>query len=152
MREAPSITLIDALIARGAFIVAYDPAAMPGARRLYGNEPRLAFAATAMAAVDGADALVVITEWNEFREPNFDEVRKRLRRPLVFDGRNLYDPAAIARFGLRCFGIGRGETPRRRVAVEQPVAKRRTAPIGKRGPRKSSMPDSGQVHFVGPQD
>ena len=152
MREAPSITLIDALIARGAAIVAYDPAAMPGARRLYDNEPRLAFADTAMAALDGADALVVVTEWKEFREPDFDEVRKRLRRPLVFDGRNLYDPGAIARFGLHCFGIGRGETPHPRLPDQQPVGKRGTVRISKRGPRKPSMPDSRQIPLVRPQE
>jgi UDPglucose 6-dehydrogenase len=108
MRDAPSVALIDALLARGATVSAYDPAAMPAARRLYANEPRVMFAATPLAAIDGADAVAIVTEWEEFRSPDFGEIGKRLKQPLVFDGRNLYEPARVRRFGLQYFGIGRG--------------------------------------------
>jgi UDPglucose 6-dehydrogenase len=109
MRDAPSIALIDALLARGATVSAYDPAAMPAARGLYANEPRVMFATTPLAAVDGAEALAIVTEWKEFRSPDFGEIRKRLKQPLVFDGRNLYEPVLVRRFGLEYFGIGRGD-------------------------------------------
>ncbi len=107
MREAPSIALVDALLTRGATVSAYDPVAMPAARRLYTNEPRVMFATTPLAAIDGAEALAIVTEWKEFRSPDFGEIGKRLKQPLVFDGRNLYEPALVRRFGLQYFGIGR---------------------------------------------
>ncbi len=107
MREAPSREIIAALIARGARVVAYDPVAMPEARRLYGDADSVAYAATPMDAVSGADALVVVTEWQEFRSPDFDGIARALRTPLVFDGRNLYDPAQVRAAGLEYFSIGR---------------------------------------------
>ena len=107
MREAPSRAIIDALLARGASVVAYDPVAIDEAKRAIGPRGRLAYAANPMAAVDGADALVVVTEWKEFRSPDFDELRRRLVEPLVFDGRNLYDPALVRAAGLEHYGIGR---------------------------------------------
>jgi hypothetical protein len=82
---------------------------MPAARRLYANELRVRFAATPLAALDGAEALAIVTEWKEFRNPDFGEIRKRLKQPLLFDGRNLYEPARARRFGLQYFGIGRGD-------------------------------------------
>jgi len=107
MREAPSREIIAALIARGARVVAYDPVAMPEARRLYGDAASITYAATPMEAVSGADGLVVITEWQEFRSPDFDSIGRALRTPLVFDGRNLYEPAQVRAAGLEYFAIGR---------------------------------------------
>ena len=107
MREAPSRAIIDALLARGASVVAYAPVAIDEAKRAIGPRGHLAYAANPMAAVDGADALVVVTEWKEFRSPDFDELRRRLVEPLVFDGRNLYDPALVRAAGLEHYGIGR---------------------------------------------
>jgi UDPglucose 6-dehydrogenase len=107
VREAPSLEIIAALIARGATIVAYDPVAMPAARRALGDAPGLAFAATPMDAVAGADALVVVTEWKEFRSPDFAVLRNALKERLVFDGRNLYDPALVRAAGVEYFSIGR---------------------------------------------
>ena len=108
MREAPSPRVIADLLARGATVCAYDPAAMEEARRVFGAEPRLAYAESPMAALDGADALVIVTEWKEFRSPDFADMKRRLKTPRVFDGRNLYDPAQMRAGGFRYFAIGRG--------------------------------------------
>ena len=107
MREAPSRAIVHGLAERGAAIVAYDPVAMDEARRVFDSVPRLSFAASPLDAVRGADALVVVTEWQEFRSPDFGELKRRLKQPLVFDGRNLYDPALARAAGLEYFGIGR---------------------------------------------
>ena len=107
MREAPSRVVIDALTGRGARVVAYDPIAMAEARRIFTNAPLLSYAASPIAACDGADALVVITEWKEFRSPDFDDIKSRLSTPLVFDGRNVFAPELVRAAGLEYFGIGR---------------------------------------------
>jgi len=107
MREAPALAIVDALAARGARIVAYDPVAMTEARRVFGDAPHVAFAGSPMAALEGADALVVVTEWQEFRSPDFDAIRSTLGERLIFDGRNLYDPSAVRAAGLEYFAIGR---------------------------------------------
>ena len=107
MREAPSRRVVADLLGRGARICAYDPVAMEAARRVFGAEPRIAYAESPMAALDGADALVIVTEWKEFRSPDFGEMKRRLKAPLVFDGRNLYDPAQMRATGMRYFAIGR---------------------------------------------
>ena len=107
MREAPSQTVVRGLLDRGATVLAYDPVAMDEARRVFGATARLAYAASPMAAVEGADALVVVTEWQEFRSPDFTELGRLLRQPLLFDGRNLFDPAQVRAAGLEYFGIGR---------------------------------------------
>jgi len=107
MREAPSRAIVQALVARGARVVAYDPIAMDEARRIFAGTEQVAFAPSPLAACNGADALVVVTEWQEFRSPDFDDLRTRLRTPLVFDGRNLYPPALVRAAGLEYFGIGR---------------------------------------------
>ena len=107
MREAPSRVIVAELVRRGARIVAYDPIAMDEARRVFADVPQVAFAKSPLAACDGADALVVITEWQEFRSPDFEDIRRRLATPLVFDGRNLYPPAEVRAAGLEYFGIGR---------------------------------------------
>jgi UDPglucose 6-dehydrogenase len=107
MREAPSRIVIEALTQRGATISAYDPVAMDEARRLLGDMPRVGFAINPLAACDGADALVVVTEWKEFRSPDFDGLHRRLKQPLIFDGRNLYEPAVVRAAGFEHVAIGR---------------------------------------------
>jgi len=107
MREAPAREIVAALAARGARVVAYDPVAMPEAKRVFGDLPHLAYATSPMAALAGADALVVVTEWKEFRSPDFDAIRAQLKERVVFDGRNLYDPAQVRGAGLEYFSIGR---------------------------------------------
>jgi UDPglucose 6-dehydrogenase len=107
MREAPSRAVIEGLRARGAAIVAYDPIAMDEARKVFGERDGIAYAKSPLAALEGADALVIVTEWKEFRSPDFDAVKRALKAPLVFDGRNLYDPAFVRSQGLEYFPIGR---------------------------------------------
>ena len=107
MREAPSRVVIDGLLERGARVLAYDPAAEHEARRLYAGQSALDYAASPMAALEDADALIIVTEWKEFRSPDFDDIRSRLREPVVFDGRNLYDPALVRSAGLEYHGVGR---------------------------------------------
>ena len=107
MREAPSRYLIADLFEAGATVNAYDPAAMPETRRIYGDEPRLVYADTPMAALKDADALVIVTEWKEFRSPDFEAIKQALRSSVIFDGRNLYDPALVRSFGIEYQSIGR---------------------------------------------
>ena len=107
LREAATLTLIAALTKRGATIAAYDPVAVKEARRVLAANPRVEYAPTPMTALDSADALVIATEWKEFRSPDFDAIRDRMKLPLVFDGRNLYDPALVKAAGLEYFAIGR---------------------------------------------
>jgi len=107
MREAPSRVLIADLLAAGASVRAYDPAARDEARRIYRDEPRVEIVDAAIDCVSGCDALAVVTEWQEFRSPDFEEIARRLRTPAVFDGRNLYAPAAVRAHGLEYFPIGR---------------------------------------------
>jgi hypothetical protein len=108
MREAPSRVVIQELLERGATICAYDPVAMSEARRIFRDETGLSYAAGPLAALDGADGLIIVTEWKEFRSPDFAAIKQRLKQPLVFDGRNLYDPKLVAAAGLEYFPIGRG--------------------------------------------
>jgi UDPglucose 6-dehydrogenase len=107
MREAPSLVLIADLLARGASIRAYDPVAVHEASRILGANPRIAYTATPMEALDGADALVIVTEWKEFRSPDFETIKAKLKTPVIFDGRNLYEPATPRAAGLEYFAIGR---------------------------------------------
>jgi len=107
MREAPSRVLVAALLERGARVVAYDPVAIAEARRAFGEVAGLDYAPAAAAALTGADALVIITEWKEFRSPDFEAIRTALRQPVVFDGRNLFEPALLAGFGIEYHPIGR---------------------------------------------
>ena len=107
MREASSQTLVRGLLDRGASVMAYDPVAMEEARRVFGTMARLGYAASPMDAVMGADAVIVVTEWQEFRSPDFGELKRALRQPLLFDGRNLFDPREVRAAGLEYFGIGR---------------------------------------------
>lgn len=108
MRAAPSRTLMEALWAHGARVQAYDPEAMHEARRLYGSQTHLSLCATPAAALQDADALVVITEWNVFRSPDFSAIKATLKQPVIFDGRNLYDPSRLQTEGFVYYGIGRG--------------------------------------------
>ena len=96
------------LLARGATVVAYDPVAQDNARRLCAGNGAVQFAGSARAAVEGAEVLAVVTEWLEFRSPDFDWLASTLKSRAVFDGRNLYDPARVTAAGLQYFGIGRG--------------------------------------------
>jgi len=107
MREAPSLALVADLLARGAGVTAYDPVAMDEARKIFKSEPRMRFAASPMAALAGADALAIVTEWKEFRSPDFRRVKELLRTPAIFDGRNLYDPKEVRQNGLEYYPIGR---------------------------------------------
>jgi UDPglucose 6-dehydrogenase len=107
MREAPSRVVVDALMRRGATVCAYDPVAMDEGRKIYGGVHAVTFAASAMDAVRGADALVIMTEWKAFRSPEFDELKRALKQPVIFDGRNLYEPAIVAAHGLEYHAIGR---------------------------------------------
>jgi UDPglucose 6-dehydrogenase len=107
MREAPSRELIADLFAAGATVTAYDPVAMHETQRIFGDEPRLNYAESPMGALDKADALVIVTEWKEFRSPDFDEIKKTLKNPVIFDGRNLYDPKFVRGSGIEYFAIGR---------------------------------------------
>jgi UDPglucose 6-dehydrogenase len=109
MREAPSRVLMEALWNEGARVRAYDPVAMGEAKRIYGDRDDLALVASAAEALEGADALAICTEWQEFRSPDFARFKKVLKQPIVFDGRNLYEPSLMARQGIRYFAIGRGE-------------------------------------------
>jgi UDPglucose 6-dehydrogenase len=107
MREAPSRVLIEDLLARGARVRAYDPVAIRETQRIFGNEPRIEYADSPMAALAGADALAIVTEWKEFRSPDFDAIKAQLKHPVIFDGRNLYDPAQPRAAGLEYYAIGR---------------------------------------------
>jgi len=107
MREAPSRVVIKALTDRGATISAYDPVAMDEARHIYQGDKRVSFGDTAMAVAEGADALVILTEWKAFRSPDFDELKRVLKSPVIFDGRNLYEPAVVRSHGIEYHAIGR---------------------------------------------
>ena len=107
MRDAPSRVIVVELARRGATLRAYDPVAMEEGARVLGSVPGLSFAASANDALAGADALVVITEWKEFRNPDFDAIKASLKQALIFDGRNLYEPAYLKAMGIEYHGIGR---------------------------------------------
>jgi len=110
MREAPSRTLMEALWEAGARVQAYDPEAMDEARRLYPQQDGLVFVDSAYAALEGADALAIVTEWQEFRSPDFGLLKEHLGDRVVFDGRNLYEPRSMDALGLEYYAIGRGRT------------------------------------------
>lgn len=107
MRDAPSKVLLELLWQEGAIVKAYDPVAMKEARRIYGERPDLIFCDTKELTLEGAEALVLVTEWNEFRTPDFSMLKQKLHYPVIFDGRNLFDPAKMAVLGFEYFGIGR---------------------------------------------
>ena len=121
MREASSRVLMESLWAAGARVRAYDPEAMDEARRLYPDAQGLTLCKSAHEALSGADALAIVTEWQEFRSPDFDRIKAELTDPVVFDGRNLYDPGLLTTLGLRYYAIGRGN----HVEIATPARGRR---------------------------
>ena len=119
VREAPSRVLIEELLARGAEVAAYDPVAMRSAAAHWPELEGLQYADDPYAATLGADALLVVTEWREFRSPDFDRLRADMASPVVYDGRNLYDPAFVRSMGFEHVGIGRGTVPQTLVEPER---------------------------------
>jgi UDPglucose 6-dehydrogenase len=108
MREAPSRVIIDELTRRGATVRVYDPVAMDEARRAFNGLSGITFVENQSAALEGADALLVVTEWKEFRNPDFEFIKATLKQSVILDGRNLYDPALMRTMGIDYAGIGRG--------------------------------------------
>jgi UDPglucose 6-dehydrogenase len=107
MREAPSRSLIDNLLRLGATITAYDPIATNEAKRIYTNTKGVSFVEHSLDAISNADALVLVTEWKEFRSPDFSELKSLLKTPVIFDGRNVYNAKMVKSFGFSYYGIGR---------------------------------------------
>ncbi|MDO8413427.1 MAG: UDP-glucose/GDP-mannose dehydrogenase family protein [Gallionellaceae bacterium] len=107
MREAPSRALMEGLWARGAHVTAHDPVAMKETLRLYGDRHTLRYADTPLDALHGADALIIVTEWKAFKSPDFSIIKQRLKYPVIFDGRNLFEPSSVATQGIEYHGIGR---------------------------------------------
>ena len=107
MRDAPSRVVISGLLARGATVCAYDPVAIDEAKRVMAREQGISYAQSPVDALDGADALVIATEWKEFRSPDFEAIKTRLKQPVVIDGRNLYEPAMMRDLGIEYLSIGR---------------------------------------------
>jgi UDPglucose 6-dehydrogenase len=105
IREAPALTVIDELLACGARIQAHDPEALSTARRIYGD--RISYHENNYSALHEADALMILTEWNQFRHPNFQRIKAELKNPVIFDGRNLYDPALMHALEIKYYSIGR---------------------------------------------
>jgi UDPglucose 6-dehydrogenase len=111
MREASSRVLMEALWDAGASVRAYDPEAMDEARRIYGDREGLVLCESASDAIKGADALVIVTEWQEFRSPDFEQLKNALTDPVIFDGRNIYDPEMLKPLGITYYAIGRSNVP-----------------------------------------
>jgi UDPglucose 6-dehydrogenase len=107
MREAPSLTIINELLAAGASVRVYDPVAMREAQRALGDCAGVTYVSDAYEAAAGADVLALATEWQEFRSPDFDQLKSLLKHPVIFDGRNVYNPELLARLGFSYYGIGR---------------------------------------------
>jgi UDPglucose 6-dehydrogenase len=124
MREAPSRVLMEALWDAGAKVQAYDPEAGDEAQRLYPDQASLTLCDSAYDALEGADALAIVTEWQEFRSPDFDDIKRALKDPVIFDGRNLYEPDVVSALGLTYYAMGRGG-----VAEEKAFGRRATDAI-----------------------
>jgi UDPglucose 6-dehydrogenase len=116
MREAPSLVIVEGLLERGARVRVHDPEAMTAARALFGD--RVEYAESNYDAIDGADALVIVTEWRQYRVPDFDRMRALLRNPVIIDGRNLFDPARMRSHGFNYFSIGRPSVRLQETAAE----------------------------------
>jgi len=110
MREAPSRILMERLWHSGAKVRTYDPVAMDETQHIYGQRDDLVLCESPESALTGADALVIVTEWSVFRSPDFDVIKTSLSHPVIFDGRNIYEPEQMRRLGIDYFGIGRGKT------------------------------------------
>ena len=106
IRAAPSLALIEELLAEGAVVAAHDPVALEPARRQLGD--RIQYAANPYAAVQGAEALFLVTEWNEFRQPDFGRIKGAMRQPILFDGRNIWNAKKLRDLGFTYYGVGRG--------------------------------------------
>jgi UDPglucose 6-dehydrogenase len=113
MREAPSRVLIEAIWAAGGNVKAFDPQAMEACEAIYGPRDDMHYCATKEEALDGADCLVICTEWKLFRAPDFEDIKRRLNSPVIIDGRNLYNPEDMEAAGIEYFGIGRGRSVNR---------------------------------------
>ena len=110
MREAPSRYLMEGVWSCNGTIRAYDPQASAACQAIYGERPDLCLVNSKEEALDGADALVICTEWKAFWSPDFDDILARLKNPVIIDGRNLYNPAQLRELGIEYYGIGRGES------------------------------------------
>jgi UDPglucose 6-dehydrogenase len=110
MREASSRVLIEELWAAGATVHAYDPQAMEETQRIYGVRPDFVLCGTKEAALQGSDALIICTEWQQFKAPDFDFLKQQLNTPVIFDGRNLFDPERLKQKGFSYYAIGRGQS------------------------------------------
>jgi UDPglucose 6-dehydrogenase len=106
IREAPALTVISRLLESGARVQAYDPEAMPATRQHFGDHQDITYAPSGYEALKGADALIICTEWTKFREPNFERMQSLMKTPVIFDGRNLYNPAKLANLGFTYFHVG----------------------------------------------
>ena len=109
MREAPSRVIIETLTELGAKIKVFDPAAMENCKKLYSDQSNLSFCTHRNQALEGSDALIVATEWKAFWSPDFSIMKELLKAPVIFDGRNLYDPAELEQLGFSYYAIGRGK-------------------------------------------
>lgn len=127
MREAPARTLVEGLLARGAKVQAFDPKAMNAARHIFGD--KIEYAASAYEAIEGADALLLVTEWNEFRRPDFDRVKALLKQPVIFDGRNQYDAKRMAERGFYYMSIGKNPLPPQADADASMACSLETQPV-----------------------
>ena len=107
MREATSRVVMEGLWAKGATVTAYDPVAMKETNHIYGDRPDLSYAENSKDALHDADALIIVTEWKAFKSPDFSVIKARLKQPVIFDGRNLFEPASVAALGIEYHGIGR---------------------------------------------
>jgi UDPglucose 6-dehydrogenase len=107
VREAPGLTVISRLVEAGAKVVAYDPQAITTARQELGEVPQVSYVASCYETLEGTDALVINTEWSSFREPDFDRIKSEMKQPVIFDGRNLYNPVKMAQLGFQYFFVGK---------------------------------------------
>jgi UDPglucose 6-dehydrogenase len=105
MRDAPAIKIIESLLANGASVAAYDPEAMDEGKRIFGN--RIQLTSNNYSCIEGADALLLVTEWQAFRNPNFERMKTVMRHPVIFDGRNIFDPAQLRQLGFTYYSVGR---------------------------------------------
>jgi UDPglucose 6-dehydrogenase len=120
MREAPSRVLMESLWEAGAKVQAYDPAAMEETQRIYGQQPMLQLCGTKEAALHHADVLVIMTEWRQFKAPDFEVIKQSLKQAVVFDGRNLFDPVRMQEKGIQYFGIGRPQAKQLQGQISAP--------------------------------
>jgi UDPglucose 6-dehydrogenase len=109
MREATSRVILEGLWKLGATVTAYDPVAMDETKRIYGTRKDLVYAENSQDALDNADALIIVTEWKAFKSPDFNAIKSRMKAPIIFDGRNLFEPASLKALEFEYYGIGRGD-------------------------------------------